>query len=404
MDTGGAESGERDARAATRILPVLLGAFGFFGLFWGSFAVLLADLSGALDLSPGPLGLALFVGAAASIAAMGLLGWAADRLGRRLFLVISGGAFGVGVTAVAAAGNYAALLAALAVLYAASGLYDVGINAAAVDLERAAGRRFMAVLHAAFSVGGVAGALSAGALLSSGAGFRYVYLAVLAPLAVVMLAAATTRFPTSIEPPGDDEETGRYGLYRSLPLLLVAFIATLALLSEGEMEHWSGIYLRQTLELSALLGASGVAVFHAAMAAGRVGAAWTVGLFGNRRTLFGAGLLAAVGMALSLATLQPLLVVAGFLVVGLALSAVVPVAFSVAGDLAPGRAGGAISVVTTLGYGGFLLGPVIVGGLAEVLGLRAALGTIAVAGLLIFTLSLRLAVGDQPSTFSKDKG
>ena len=394
MDVGGVEPEEQNPRAETRILPVLLGAFGFFGLFWGSFAVLLADLSGALDLSPGPLGFALFVGAAASILAMGLLGWTADRLGRRPFLVISGGAFGAGVAAVAAAGNYATLLVALAVLYAASGLYDVGINAAAVDLERTAGRRIMAVLHAAFSVGGVAGALSAGVLLSSGVGFRYVYLAVLAPLMVVILAVAVTRFPVSIEPPGNGEEVGRYGLYRNLPLLLVAFVAALGLLSEGEMEHWSGIYLRQTLELPALLGASGVAVFHAAMAAGRVGAAWTVGLIGNRRTLLSAGLLAAVGMALSLATLQPLLVVAGFLVVGLALSAVVPVAFSVAGDLAPGRAGGAISVVTTLGYGGFLLGPVIVGGLAEILGLRMALGTIAVAGLLIFALSLRLAAGD----------
>ena len=92
-------------------------------------------------------------------------------------------------------------------------------------------------------------------------------------------------------------------------------------------------------------------------------------------------------MALALATLEPILVVAGFLVVGLALSAVVPVAFSGAGDFAPGRAGGAISVVTTLGYGGFLFGPVLVGGLAEILGLRVALGTIAVAGALIFALS-----------------
>ncbi|MCA1718460.1 MAG: MFS transporter, partial [Actinobacteria bacterium] len=173
-------------RAGTRALPVLLGAFGFFGLFWGSFAVLLADLSDALVLSPGPLGLALFVGAAASILAMALLGWTTDRLGRGPFLVLSGVAFGTGVAALAAAGNYASLLAALVVLYAASGLYDVGINAAAVDLERAAGRRIMAVLHATFSAGGVVGALSAGALLSAGVGFRYVYLAVLAPLAVVI--------------------------------------------------------------------------------------------------------------------------------------------------------------------------------------------------------------------------
>jgi MFS family permease len=398
-------AGPRDGslRAGTRALPVLLGAFGFFGLFWGSFAVLLADLSRALTLSPGPLGLALFVGAAASILAMALLGWTTDRLGRRPFLVLSGGAFGVGVAALAAADNYVSLLAALALLYAASGLYDVGINAAAVDLERAAEHRIMAILHATFSAGGVTGALSAGALLSAGLGFRYVYLAVLAPLAVVILAVAITRFPTSTEPSAYGEKTGRFGLYRSSPLLLVAFIATLGLLSEGEMEHWSGIYLRQNLELPALLGASGVVVFHAAMAVGRLGTAWTVALFGNRRTLLGAGLLAAVGMALALATLQPILVVAGFLVVGLALSAVVPVAFSVAGDLAPGRAGGAISVVTTLGYGGFLLGPVLVGGLAEILGLRVALGTIAAAGALIFTLSLRLAASDQPSTLLEDK-
>jgi MFS family permease len=126
------------------------------------------------------------------------------------------------------------------------------------------------------------------------------------------------------------------------------------------------------------------------MAVGRLGAAIVIGRFGNRRTLQGAGLLAAGGMALALATREPLLVIAGFLVVGLALSAVVPIAFSAAGDIAPERAGAAISVVTTLGYGGFLLGPVIVGGLAEVIGLRAALGIIAVSGLMIFILALRL--------------
>jgi MFS family permease len=387
---GEAAPGGRAPTPGRLVLPVLLGAFGVFGLFWGTFAVLLADLSGALDLTPGPLGVALFVGAAASILAMALLGWTSDRLGRRVFLVLSGGVMGLGIAALALVGGYAALLAALILLYAASGLYDVGINAAAVDLEKATGRRFMAVLHAAFSAGGVVGALSAGALLYAGVDYRYVYLALLPPLWAVIVAAVITRFP----PPGRPLEDGarEAGLYRNLPLLLIAVIATLALLSEGEMEHWSGVYLRNTLGLSALLGGSGVAVFYGAMAVGRLGAAFVISRLGNRRTLQGAGLLAACGMALALATREPLLVVAGFLVVGLALSAVVPIAFSVAGDLAPGRAGAAISVITTLGYGGFLLGPVLVGGLAEIVGLRAALGVIAVAGLMIFSLSLRLKV------------
>lgn len=382
-------------RALRWPLAVEFGAFGFFGLFWGCFAVLLADLSGALRLSPGPLGVALFVGAAASIVAMALLGRVSDRLGRRLFLVVSGVVFGAGIAGLAAVGGFPALLAVLAVLYAASGLYDVGINAAAVDLERTAGRRLMTLFHAAFSAGGVVGALSAGALLEAGWSYRVVYLCLLPLLGVTLLAVAVTRFPGvgEVRETGEGDVTGR-GLYRNGPLLLVAAIATLGLLSEGEMEHWSGVYLRQSLGLPAFLGGSGVAVFFGAMAAGRLGAAAVVARFGDRRTLLLAGLFAAGGMALSLATREPPLVVAGFLVVGLALSAIVPIAFSLAGDLAPGRAGAAISVVTTLAYGGFLLGPVIVGGLAELLGLRAALATIAVAGAVISALSLRVA-GDR---------
>src|ERR687890_774700 len=126
MIPGFGARGGAEGRAAGRgrlVLPVLLGAFGAFGLFSGTFAVLLADLSGALDLSPGPLGLALFVGAAASILAMATLGWTADRLGRRVFLVVVGTVVGVGVVALASAGVYVALLAALVVLHPATGLY-----------------------------------------------------------------------------------------------------------------------------------------------------------------------------------------------------------------------------------------------------------------------------------------
>lgn len=376
-------------KPGARALPVLLGSFGFFGVFWGVFAVLLADLARVLGLSPGPLGVALFAGAASSIVAMALLGRFSDRIGRRPFVLLSASAMGAGIAALAAAGGYAALIGAIVLLYAASGLYDVGINAAAVDLEQTSGRRFMSLLHGMFSAGGAAGALLAGAALQAGMDYRHVYLSVLVPLVAVIPAFATTRFPRS-PAPRRGARGGSYRLYRNLPLLLIAVIATLGLLSEGEMEHWSGVYLRQTLGLPALLGGSGVAVFYGAMAVGRLGAAGAVARLGNRRTLMGAGLLTAAGMALSLATREPLLIVAGFLLVGLALSAVVPIAFSMAGDLSPERAGGAISVVATLGYGGFLLGPVIVGGLAEVLGLRIALLTIAAAGLVIFALSLRV--------------
>ncbi|MCA1687151.1 MAG: hypothetical protein LC714_00780 [Actinobacteria bacterium] len=138
--------GGRVPQPAKLALTVLLGAFGSFGVFAGTFAVLLADLSRALDLSPGPLGFALFVGAAASILAMATLGWTADRLGRRVFLVISGGVMGAGIVALAFTGGYAALLVALIILHAASGLYDVGINAAAPNAQTRVAARRMANL------------------------------------------------------------------------------------------------------------------------------------------------------------------------------------------------------------------------------------------------------------------
>jgi MFS family permease len=388
------------------LLALELSAFGFFGLFWGCFAVLLADLSGALGLSPGPLGIALFVGAGASIASMAALGWASDRLGRKMYLILAACAFGAGIAGLAISGSYTDLLLTFVVLYCFSGLYDVGINAVAVDLERVGGRRFMSYLHAAFSGGAMAGAVGAGALRQAGVDYRLVYLALLLPLAALVAAFAAARFPSPGAEGARDERVpdgtssaagseaeggaGRWDLYRSGPLLLVAAIACLGLLAEGEMEHWSGIYLRDTLGLAAIVGGSGVAVFYGAMAVGRVAVGWLVGRVGNRRTLLASGALAAGGMLLALATTSPALVVGGFVLVGLALAAVAPLAFSVAGDMVPDRAGSAVSVVTTFGYGGFLLGPPLVGGLAEVVGLRVALGVVAVAGLATFVLSLRL--------------
>jgi MFS family permease len=349
-----------------RLLALELSAFGFFGLFWGSFAVLLADLSGSLGLSPGPLGVALFVGAGASIAAMAALGWASDRLGRRLFLILAACAFGAGIAGLALSDSYAILLATLVVLYSSSGLYDVGINAVAVDVERLSGRRLMSYLHAAFSGGAMAGALGAGALRQAGVDYRLVYLALLVPLAALVAAFAAARFsrpeaegasdqvsPDGTSPAADSGAkggAGRWDLYRSGPLLLVAAIACLGLLAEGEMEHWSGIYLRDTLGLAAIVGGSGVAVFYGAQALGRLAIGWVVGRVDNRPTLIGSGLLAAGGMALSLATTSPVLVVGGFLLVGVGLAAVAPVAFSVAGEMVPDRAGSAVSVVTTIGY------------------------------------------------------
>jgi fucose permease len=233
-------------------------------------------------------------------------------------------------------------------------------------------------------------------MLSADVGFRLVYLALLVPLAAVAVGIVFTRFPnpdgvrTESSPEVVEEGTSRWGLYRNAPLLLVAAIAGLGFVSEMVMERWSGIYLRDTLGLGALLGGSGVAVFFGAMALGRFGTGWAVTRLGNRRVLLGAGVLTTCGMALALVTTLPALIIGGFLLVGLAISGMAPLAQSAAGDLFPQRAGAATSVVITFSSGGGLLATPLVGGMAEVTGLRAALGLVVLAGLAVLVLSTRL--------------
>lgn len=363
-------------------------SFAVFGFLFGVWQVLLTDLSAALEISAGPLGLALSSGVIASLPAMVVGGRMADRWGRQALIVGAGGIMAACFIGFSVVGAYAGLVALLVCFFAASGVYDVGINAAAMAHEQATGRRVIPLLHAAFSGGAATGALGAGALAALGASYRALFPAVAAVIAATMvliwLGGSTERSGPRTA------RLGAGGLFRDRAILLVAAITCVGFLLEGIMETWSVIYLRASLELPVLLGASGAAVFHLAMLTGRLTTAGTVHRFGRRGTLQGAGVLAALGMTLALVTEQPPLILAGFLTVGLALAAIAPVAFSLAGDLAPDRAGQASSVLTTLGYGGFLLGPSLIGGLAEATSLRIALTSGVIGGVLIAALSVRL--------------
>jgi MFS family permease len=161
-------------------------------------------------------------------------------------------------------------------------------------------------------------------------------------------------------------------------------------MSEGAMENWSVIYLRRELEAPALIGASGVAIFHAAMLAGRLGATRLLAHTERTTVLLGAGAAAAAAMALALLTTWAPLALLGFLGVGLALSVVAPITFSLAGDHAPEGTGQTSAALTTLGYGGFMLGPALIGGVAELASLRVSLGTIVVGGACIVVLAAML--------------
>ncbi len=329
--------------------------------------------------------MALTLGVLASLPVMLLSGRLVDQWGARPIVVSAGIGMGIAFIGFSLVYDYGTLVALLLVLFAASGVFDVGINAVAIGYEQTTLHRVLTYFHAAFSGGAAFGALAAGVLLYFNVPFRALYLMVVLLLAGMILRVwrRQTLPLQAVLRPGSIKLTR---LYRKPAILVLGIISALGMLSESILESWSAIYLRDVLAQPAVLGASGVAGFHIAMLAGRLGAAPAVACLDRCTLLQIAGGTAAGGMLVALISLSAFTVLLGFVIVGLALAIIIPVAFSLGGDSAPGQAGAATAIIGIMGYIGFLVGPALIGGLAEAIGLRKALGAVICSGLAIVIL------------------
>ena len=161
------------------------------------------------------------------------------------------------------------------------------------------------------------------------------------------------------------------------------------------MSDWTGIYLRSSLGVAAAGSAAGFGAFSIAMALGRASGDRLVALFGPRRTVAGGAALAALALGGALALHTVWSAYLGFACVGFGLANVIPVLFSAAGR-APGFAPGVgIALISTIGYGGFVVGPPAIGFTSDAFGIRIALALV-VAALVAIALLTRVALPRAP--------
>ncbi|MEX6785582.1 MFS transporter, partial [Pseudomonas aeruginosa] len=150
-------------------------------------------------------------------------------------------------------------------------------------------------------------------------------------------------------------------------LILCAFV------SEGGVADWSALFLHSVLDASERVAALGFAAFSAAMVVGRLFGDRLRGRIDDAPLLRGLGSLATLGMLVALFSPWPALSIAGFGVVGLGLSVMVPIVISAAGNQPGIDPVIGVAAVSTVGYGGLLMGPPLIGLLAHEIGLRWAL-------------------------------
>ena len=161
------------------------------------------------------------------------------------------------------------------------------------------------------------------------------------------------------------------------------------MLAEGAMSDWSVNYMQNIAKASESLAPIGLSAFATSMTVGRLLGDRVRMLLGDKKMIITGGLLAVLGLTIALAMPDPYLSIAGFFLVGLGLSSIVPIAYSIAGntkDLPPGVG---LAMVTTVGYSGFLFGPPIIGFIADWHTLRIALGVVALLLMLMTLLGVR---------------
>ena len=375
------------------------------GFLYASWAVRVPAIKAQTGASAGALGLALLGLSAGAVATMIMVGALCRRLGARQVTVSACGLLSLALVLPALAHSVIMLGLALLVFGGMYGCLNVAMNSVAVDLVTALRRPVMPGFHAAWSFGGLAGAGLGGLLAPHLSPLRH--LALVAACGVVvtvvagraLLAGSLSADPPSLNsPPVSSPAAGSPVSGASQPFAgrapaesrrqaalrlgrlvgVLGLIALCAAYDEGAIGDWGALHLKQDLGASAALAAAGYAVFALAEACGRLSGTALLERYGRTRVLVTGGLTACGGMLIAALAPTVWLALLGFAATGLGLANLFPTAVARAGLLA-GASG--VAMASTLGYGGFLLGPPCIGFLAREFGLRAGLTTLSFLGL-----------------------
>jgi predicted MFS family arabinose efflux permease len=373
------------ARAAT------FATFAVNGAMIGTWVAHIPWLQDHLAVSKATIGLCLLCMAAGALISMPLTGQLLDRRSSGSVTRAATLVFCLMLPLPLLATSPYMLGALLFVFGAANGAMDVSMNAHGVAVERELPKPIMSSLHGGWSLGGFASSGIAAVAGSAGLDPRVESLVVGIVLWLVAALWITGRLGSA----SAHSEGGSGFALPSRAVFLIGALCFLAMMTEGAIGDWSGIYLRQDLGASAAAAATGFTGFSLGMAIARLG-----GDALNER--LGAGPLLRGGMALVAIALGGVLLigdalpaVVGFALCGLGIANSVPLLFSAAGRLDP--PGPSLAATFTLGYTGFIVGPPVIGFLADHIGLPETLALLVLAALAVAALGGRAAHDRAPA-------
>lgn len=355
-------------------------ALTFFvhGTILGCWIPLIPLAKERLGVGTGIFGLALLAIAIGAIIAMPLSAGLINRFGSARITTIVGIVFCLAFILPPMMPNLWSFLPAALIFGATIGSMDVAMNSHGIAVEKALRRPTMSLLHAGYSTGALTGSLWGALSLRLIGETGHVFLSSVLCLLVFL---STVRFylPTA----ADKGLSGESFVWPTRATIGLGLLCFLALMAEGAVVDWSGLMLLDRFALDASTAALGFAGFAAGMSFSRLLGDRMRMKIGSARLVRWSALLMAVGLALALVVPSVPIAIVALALAGIGIGNAVPILFAGGGRLEPEAPGRGIAAVTTLGYAGFLAGPPLIGFVAELTGLPAALGLVVLASLVI---------------------
>ena len=372
--------------SALRISARPARGFVAMGLAFGSFAALLPVLKAQIGADDATFGLALL----GTPVGLVLTLWAAplfDRHLAALSLPVSAAALGATMVLMGLAASPGVFFMAMALAGLCSGTLDIVSNARVSEMEAAHRAPLMNANHGMFSVAYALSAVATGAAREAGLGPIAIFTGIAVLVMVLSLgmrvapAGETEARTPGLPPPG----------MPGLAVLLCGGIVLIAFFVEAVVESWSALHVERTLAGGAAEGAFGPAVLGLTMACGRFSGQVVAGRLSDATIITSGSVMACLGAGLAAAAQTPFAAYLGFGLMGLGMSVVGPMALALAGRIVPpSRRTTALARVNVMGFGAFLLAPVIMGQVSDAFGLRAAFAVVGALALGAPLLALAL--------------
>lgn len=371
------EDDDGSPRQLRRAKVGVTAAFMAHAVVASSWVAHIPHIKAELSLSNTALGTALLGAPVGSLVATVICHRALPRWGSQRAVPVTLAGYAAAATTLGLAGSWLSLFLALALWGMFQGGLDIAMNTQAGTVERLAEAPIMSRFHGMWSIGALLGAMIGAACVSADVGLT-LQLAVTG-LVVLIVGEALTRHliadqAAETRAPSEADQAKRGWMTPTVAIL--AAVSFSSFLCEGAAADWSGNFLRSVVGASPGTSTLSYAAYTSTMVVTRLGAIRLHSRIPSRRLLPALALLGAAGIGMALATENPVSSAVGFAALGAGVALLVPTAFSAA--YSAGSSVSAIPVVAATGWFGYLMGPPLIGYLADRVGLSAALVTIPV--------------------------